>query len=341
MKKDWIKAICEFCNRNEISYEQNVLVDNKKIDFKIENYFIAVEDNIDNEYLEERFSFYKEKHIIVATKTENATEVFGKPNGYKSNGLRYLKKCPTPLIGIDVDLFIEPEFPYSPDRPKCFYEVRVGKDRSSHEAFFDEKFRWEMIKNRIEYSGGYIDGKQILMAMNVTRKCKQPSWYSVAFAKRVMEEYCTSNTIVDPFAGWGARSDAAQALHKCYIACDLNEELVEWHQSKGRNIVYCDANEFKYDGDCSVFICPPYQDVETYFEGQDLATTQCEWLLVTMQNVPNAREYVLTCKVIDPSFEKFVKGDKINKSHFGTNKEHIVVVTNEEAKELLKEYEKK
>lgn len=338
MKKDWIKAIYDFCIRNELEFEQNVLLDNVNIDFKIDKYYLAVEDNIDNDYLEPRFSFYKEKHVIVLTKTENATEVFGKPNSYKSNGLRYLKKCPNPLIGIDVDLLIKPEFPYSPDRPKCFYEVRVGKDRSSHEAFFDEKFRWEMITNRIEYSGGYIDGKQVLMAMNVTRKCKQPSWYSVAFAKRVMDKYCTSNTIVDPFAGWGARCDAAESLHKCYIACDLNEDLVAWHQSKGRNIVYCDANEFKYDGECSVFICPPYQDVETYFDGQDLATTQCEWLLKTMENVPNAKEYCLTCKVVDKNWDKYIVDKKVNKSHFGVNTEYVLVVPNEEAKKLLKEY---
>lgn len=338
MKKDWIKAICDFCNRNKIEFKQNVLLDNINIDFKIDKYYMAVEDNIDTDYLEPRFSFYKEKHVTVLAKTENAVEVFGKPNSYKSNGLRYLKKCPNPLIGIDVDLLIDPEFPYSPDRPKCFYEVRVGKDRSSHEAFFDEKFRWEMITNRIEYSGGYIDGKQVLMAMNVTRKCKQPSWYSVAFAKRVMDKYCTSNTVVDPFAGWGARCDAAEALHKCYIACDLNEELVAWHQSKGRNIVYCDANDFKYDGECSVFICPPYQDVETYFDGQDLATTQCEWLLKTMENVPNAKEYCLTCKVVDKNWGKYIVDKKVNKSHFGVNTEYVLVVPNEEAKKLLKEY---
>ena len=117
-----------------------------------------------------------------------------------------------------------------------------------------------MILNRINYSGGFIDAKQVLTAMNVTRTCKQPSWFSKQLASRIIQQYCTSNVIVDTFAGWGMRHDAAIELGKQYIGLDFNKELVDWHQEHGRNILWGDANQFRYEEECSVFICPPYSD---------------------------------------------------------------------------------
>ncbi len=327
------KIVKEFCDRNNIQFNDNE-IDGYKYEVIDFDKLVLSPDLVDQ---------CKKEHIIVITnnKGKETKKFIGAPNGLKSNGLRYLQKCPEPLIGIDIDLFKEhPEFPYRDDRPKCFYDVHVNNEPSTIEAFYDEPFRWNMIKNRIEYSGGFIDSHQVITAMNVTRKSKQPSWYSVPFAKKLLEKYATSNVIVDPFAGWGARYDACKELRLAYIGCDLNEDLVKWHQSKGRTIQYGDAEQFKYDGKCSVFICPPYQDVETYFDTQDVVTTQCQWLLKVMENVPNATEYIMTCKVIDDGWQQFVKEAKTNKSHFGVNNEWVIVVTNEEAKELLKEHSK-
>lgn len=97
----------------------------------------------------------------------------------------------------------------------------------------------------------------------------------------------SSNTIVDPFAGWGARSDAAKKLGKTYIGCDLNLELVKWHIDCGRtNISLGNAVDFKFSDTCSVFICPPYSDPSTgrcfedyNFEGFDESAksmSQCD-----------------------------------------------------------------
>ena len=217
--------------------------------------------------------------------------------------------------------------------------MRVDGQLSAFEAFQDEKLRWKMIKNRIEYSGGFIDAGQILNAFNVTRTCKQPSWFSKSLAKHIISEYCSSDIIVDPFAGWGARADAANELHRTYVGCDFNKELVEWHHSKGRtNIQYGDAKEFKFSSECSVFICPPYSDPKTgrcfedyNFDGFDAsakAITQCQWLQIVMNNVPNAREYVMVCKIVDEGWEKYIVDTKQNRSHFGTNNEYVLVVHN-------------
>lgn len=277
-----------------------------------------------------KLDVYKKNHVILITdKTDKVDDIFGRPDSSRSNGFRYSEKCQYPLIGIDIDLFSEqPTFPYAFDKPKCFYDVRVGGNLSAYDAFHDPKIRWKMIINRIEYVGGFIDNKQILTAMNVTRTGKQPSWFSVEYAVNLIQKYCTSNVIVDPFAGWGARCDAARYLGKQYIGVDLNSELVDWHKSLGRPIELGDAKEFKYVDNCSVFICPPYRDKEIYFEGQDTELSECQWLSIVMQNIPNATEYVMVCKQVDSGWEKYIVETKENKSHLGKNTEYVLFVKN-------------
>lgn len=354
----WEALIYNFLKRNNINFEYNTYsiefeYNGSKhvthIDFKIGDLLLEVKGS---HLLEGAFSdapgvvpidvkidLYKKYHVIVVTDS-SCRDKFSKPNSSESNGLKYLDKCPEPLIGVDIELFDQPNFPYSDDRPPCFYDVKVDGSLSSFEAFYDEKLRWKMILNRINYTGGFIDAKQILTAMNVTRTCKQPSWFSKKLACDIIRKYCTSNTIVDCFAGWGMRHDAAIELEKKYVGIDFNNELVKWHQQHNRDIQFGDANEFKFNDECSVFICPPYSDPETgrcfedyNFDGFDSsakALSQCDWLRIVMNNVPNAKEYVMVCKIIDPGFEKYVVETIENKSHFGINNEYILVISKAE-----------
>lgn len=331
------ETFTEFCKRNNIQSDQ-------PDEFVFEGIKIICKEP--EELIEDVIAVCKEDHIVVITDS-SVKSLFGAPNSLVSNGLKYLHKCPNPLIGIDVALFTEhPEFPYRTDRPKCFYNVRVDGSDSSYEAFYREGLRWKMILNRIQYSGGFIDGSQILSALNITRTCKQPSWFSKSFAKSIINKYCTSDVIVDCCAGWGARHDAALELHRTYIGCDYNRELVEWHHELGRaGIVYEDARKFTYEGECSVFTCPPYSDPKTgrcfedyNFDGFDdsaIRMTQCDWLMVAMKNIPNAREYVMVCKIVDNGWGKYIVDRKVNKSHFGVNNEYILCVSNAEAKAIL------
>jgi len=339
------KTVYDFCkslglaiDRNiPIEFEYDGVIRKTFIDFRIEGmlfevkglpYLQGVYDYAQSVPIEKKIELYKQHHVILITdNSAEAIKLCGRPNTKESNGLNYLDKCPDPLIGVDISLFHKDvNFPYASDRPKCFYDVKVDGKLSAHEAFYDPKTRWNMIVNRIKYTGGFIDNKQILTAMNVTRTCKQPSWFSKQFAKDLITKYCTSDTIVDPFAGWGARCDAAIELGKQYVGVDLNSELVEWHKSLRRPIDVGDATKFTYSDKCSVFICPPYQDKEVYFEEQNSELTQCQWLSIVMENIPNATEYLMVCKVVDRGWEKYIVDVKENKSHFGINKEYVLLV---------------
>lgn len=345
LDSSWEKIVYDFWKSIGLEVERNIPIEYSYggklhttfIDFRVDGILYEIKGNhlLNGSFdysgvpIGAKLDIYRKNHVVIITDfSDDTCGIFGKPNSTISNGLKYLDKCPEPLIGIDIELFKDvPKFPYAEDRPKCFYDVKVSGMRSAHEAFYDPNIRWKMIVNRIMYTGGFIDNKQVLTAMNVSRICKQPSWFSEKFAEELISKYCTSDTIVDPFAGWGARYDASIALGKQYIGIDLNNELVAWHKSKGRSIELGDAITFTYSGSCSVFICPPYQDIEVYFEGQNSKLTQCDWLALVMQNVPNASEYLMVCKVVDPGWEKYVVDTKENKSHFGTNKEYIILIT--------------
>lgn len=295
-----------------------------------------------------KLDLYKKHHVVLITDKSNKTiDLFGKPNSTTSNGLKYLDKCPEPLIGVDITLFDDtPEFPYADDRPKCFYDVRVDGKPSASEAFSKPDIRWKMIYNRIQYSGGFIDNHQVLTAMNVTRTCKQPSWFSKPLAERLISTYCSQDVVYDLAAGWGARYDACKALGKSYVACDFNKELVDWHIAQGRDTIsWHDGRTFTYDKPCSVFICPPYSDPKTgkcfedyNFDGFDESAqtlTQCQWLKIAMENAPEFVDATMVCKVIDPGWEKYVVETLDNKSHFGINHEYVIHITRDDMSDIL------
>lgn len=343
--------VYEFCNRNNIPLQTQIPIkfnyNNKEhitfIDFKIGDYLFECKsghlllDVFGKQPIpiEVKLDVYAKNKVILIT-DKLGSQIIPSANSEYSNGLKYLNKCPNPLIGVDIELFKNPEIPYDINKPKCFYDVRVDGKPSVSEAWTDELLRWKMILNRIDYVGGFIDNKSILTAMNVTRTCKQPSWFSKNYAKTLIQKYITTKTILDPFAGWGTRCDACKELGIKYYGWDLNKELVDWHKEKGRlfetgyGIEYGDANNIKTDREnCSVFICPPYTDFEEYFKGQDLKTTQCEWLQIVMNNIPNAKEYLMVCKVVDKGWEKYIVEEKVNKSHLGTNKEYVLLIEND------------
>lgn len=353
------RDVYEFCKRNYIPIQCQVplkyIYNNKEhttyIDFKIDDIYFECKgahllsglysDKLEVP-IEAKLNLYKQNHVILIT-DKLGSPIIPHKNSALSNGLKYLNKCSNPLIGVDIDLFRSPKFPYAPDKPPCFYKVKVDNELSALEAWSNESIRWKMIKNRINYVGGFIDNKEILNAMNITRTCKQPSWFSKSYAKNLINKYIHSDIILDPFAGWGTRCDAAKELNLHYYGWDLNKELVEWHNKQGRlfsnncGIEYGDANNIKTDrSECSIFICPPYTDFEKYFDGQDLKTTQIEWLKIVMQNIPNAKEYLMVCKIIDkPEYNKYIVETKINKSHLGTNNEYVIYVNQSDRLEFL------
>lgn len=342
---NYLATVETYLRNNNIQFE--VYADSTYTDFTCQGIRFKCIEDINIFHNLELLNTFKSCNIILITNSK-ASIYFGKPNSKQSNGLKYQHKCPEPLIGVDIKLFDNDiEFPYKNDRPKCFYDVKVDGKKSAYEAFYDQNIRWNMILNRIQYSGGFIDATQVLNALNITRTCKQPSWFSQSLAERIISDYCTSDTIYDLAAGWGARYDAAKKLDKNYVGCDYNKDLVDWHHELGRNeIQYADGRNFKYNDVCSIFICPPYSDPKTgrcfedyNFEGFDDSAkglSQCDWLKIAINNAPNALEAILVCKIVDDGWDNYIVDTISNKSHFGTNSEYIIKINCDQFEDVLR-----
>lgn len=335
-----------------IEFEYNGSIHTTFIDFRVDGILFEVKGKpyLDGVYdykqpvpISKKIEVYKENHVVLIT-DEQSKSLFGHKDSRESNGLKHTDICPNPLIGVDLSLFSDDlKFPYADDKPKCFYNVSVNGCPSQYDAFFNKRIRWDIIKNRIQYVGGFIDAKEVLVGLNVTRKAKQPSWFSKKRAVRLIEQYCSRPVIYDLAAGWGTRYDACKKLGRTYIACDYNKELVNWHLEKGRDtIVWHDGRTFTCDMPCSIFICPPYFDPDTgkcledyNFEGFDdsvKSLSQCQWLLIAMKNAPNFVDATMVCKVVDDGWGKYVVETIDNKSHFGFNREYVIHLTSDQYK---------
>ena len=55
-----------------------------------------------------------------------------------------------------------------------------------------------------------------------------------------------------------------------------------------------------------------------------------------MQNVPNASEYLMVCKTVDGGWDQYIVEEKINKSHFGINKEYVLKIPAEHYDNIIK-----
>lgn len=320
------------CGYSEYDIERNVPVDYVDllgkphvtfIDFRVEGRLFEVKGGqfmlnlFEGFDMQSKLQTYRDNNVVVVTDAMCAK--------YFDKKVKVGTVPEHSLVGVDVSLFCFPTFPLRNERPLSFYQTRVNGKRSMYEAFYDNKVRWKMILNRLKYQGSFVDAKSVVTAMNVTGTCKQPSWFSKSYAKYLVSKYCTSNVVVDPFAGWGTRCDACVELGRQYVGIDANVPTVDWNKSHGRNVSVGDARTYKYLGTCSVFSCPPYANKEIYFDNMAVHT-ECEWLEIVMHNVPNAREYVFVCGTVDSKYEKFVVETKVNKSHFGTKCEYVVVV---------------
>lgn len=297
------------------------------VDFKVNGILFEVKNSAQllkvfkhNRGMDKKIPVYRDNNVVLVTDSK-ASDIFDDPIhvGTVHDGH---------LTGVDISLFSnDRKFPDNLNRPDCFYKVNVDGNKSSYDAFFDNSIVWKMVLNRIKYRGGFISGKEVVRAMSVTRTCKQPSWFSKAYARQLISKYCTSSTVVDPFAGWGTRAEACRELHKSYIGIDANVESVNWNREHFRYVQLGDVETFTYDKPCSVFTCPPYKNKEVYFYGMKNKSA-CEWMKIVINNIPNAIEYVFVCDEVEGEFADFVVETKKNKSHLGSNNEYVVNVPN-------------
>lgn len=139
--------------------------------------------------------------------------------------------------------------------------------------------RHEGFKSLAEYWAGRMvrDYSSAVREARAEFDVKPASWFKVEDVVSILEalqkEYGITS-ILDPFAGWGARATGALMCGMPYVGMDANPLLV--HELKevfagfsGQAVRFVEAESFSFDfkpytgADCA-FSCPPYWRAEDY-----------------------------------------------------------------------------
>lgn len=150
-------------------------------------------------------------------------------------------------------------------------------------------------------------------------------------AKYIVEKYLNNyDVIFDPCSGYSGRMLGTCSLNKKYIGQDINPIIVE----ESNNIIaYFNLNakvkvknllEDSGNYPC-LFTCTPYKNKENW--GQEIENKSCDDWITECLNRYKCEKYVF---VVDETekYKEFIVEEIINKSHFGQNKEYILLIEN-------------
>ena len=250
----------------------------------------------------------------------------------------------------------EKEWTYS-NIIKRFHPSIVFANKDKQMSPFD---KWEDIKsdinkfkklliNRLTYNKSFIsnglpkDGIVPLhiyaQGINVMRWSPEVSYFKPSLAKYIIRKYLDKyDLIFDPFSGYSGRMLGSLACGKKYCGNDINDVVVNesndiynWlsnlYDIPDAYLNVGDVREFHANFKC-LFTCSPYGNIEQW-PGIESTNLSCdEWIDICLNNF-NCETYLF---VTDDKISKWK--DNIvetieNKSHFGKNKEHIVLITNQ------------
>ena len=212
------------------------------------------------------------------------------------------------------------------------FKARVGNHLSPYEAWQDNKLLEKCIKNRIIYKGCNLDRSKVLAGFSVTKIAPKISIFNSYLAKYIVEKYLNEyNVIFDPCSGYSGRMLGTCSLNKQYIGQDVNPTTVE----ESNNIIkYFNLNatikvknllEDSGEYPC-LFTCPPYENKENW--GQKIENKTCDKWIDECLNRYKCEKYIF---VVDNTekYKNYIIEEITNKSHFGENKEFLILISKE------------
>lgn len=209
------------------------------------------------------------------------------------------------------------------------FKCNVGKYPSPYNAWSNDELLKKCIKNRIIYKGCNLDRSKVLAGLSIAKIAPKISIFNSYLAKYIIKKYLDSyNTIFDPFSGYSGRMLGTCSLDKYYIGQDINPTTV----AESNNIIkYFGLNAQIHVKDLlddfgnypCLFTCPPYGDKENW--GQNVIIKSCDDWIAECLNRYKCEKYVF---VVDDTelYKNYIVEELTNKSHFGENKEYIIVI---------------
>ena len=231
------------------------------------------------------------------------------------------KFCPEfwELFRTDIPFPGNTHHPANDDIWKC----RVKGHLSPLEAWNDSEIRTKAAFNRLVYGnvGEYHKyatpkPKDVLAAFTIAKLAPKVSEFSIGLARRLIQEYAVGKTIVDPFAGFGARKQAAEELGFEYHGFDIEAK-------NGLDITIRDIlSDYPVEEYDTLFTCSPYGDKEEWLTGCHNMTCD-EWIDVCLSKF-KCKRYIFVVDKTDKYKDKVV-GHCNNNGMIGKNGKEMIV----------------
>lgn len=301
----------------------------KQVDFPSNREFPITEDQC----LREIKTLYREDK---SNKSRSSTVLFCHDNSRKKANVigclspyEYWQKLKT-----DSELF------------KKFYENRL---RCS------DWFKEKQGQNRHFLDEGYVPMFIYSIGLTTSRKAPLVSYFKPSLAKNLIKTYLNDfETVFDPCSGYSGRLIGALCADKNYIGQDINDLVVEESQNvykliqkalsnpKNCDVQVKDSLACKGKYEC-LLTCPPYGSGKKTIEvwenskGEKIVSTySCtDWVFKFLENYECDKYVFVVDDDGDKTFKDYVADELINTSHFGNNKELVLVFSRKDRDGLL------
>ena len=235
------------------------------------------------------------------------------------------------------------------NRKGCYspyeYWQLLKKDKELFKKFYENRLRcsdWFNEKQGANFHylhEGYVPEFIYGIGLSTSRKAPFVSYFKPALAKNLILKYLNEyDTIFDPCCGYSGRLIGSLCASKNFIGIDINDVTINESKQLYQyikplfkntcNIHVADSLNTQGEFDC-MLTCTPYANIEEWIDGQGKKITSkmnCDdWIDKLTQNF-KCKKYVFVTDGNIIKYKNYVQEELENTSHFGKNKEYVVVI---------------
>ena len=230
--------------------------------------------------------------------------------------------------------------------------------KPSFDKFYENRLRcsdWFKEKkgaNMEHLHNGYVP--DFIYGIGLTTSGKYPivTYFKPHLAKYLCEKYLGSyDTVFDPFSGYSGRMMGVLCSGKNYIGRDLCVESVDESKEIWKFMEPIIKNKMKWEVTCDLGVadactnsgeyeclltCSPYGNIEQWQGVKSLGYSCDKWIDICLKNY-DCQKYVFVTDDVIGKYRGYIAEDLENTSHWGSNTEHVIVITKDQRDELIKD----
>lgn len=235
------------------------------------------------------------------------------------------------------------------NRKGCYspydYWQLLKKDKELFKKFYENRLRcsdWFNEKQGANFHylhEGYVPEFIYGIGLSTSRKAPFVSYFKPALAKNLILKYLNEyDTIFDPCCGYSGRLIGSLCSGKNFIGIDINDVTIDESKQlyqyirplfkNACNIHVADSLNTQGEFDC-MLTCTPYENIEEWIDSKGNKITSkmnCDdWIDKLTQNF-KCNRYVFVTDGNITKYKNHVQEELENTSHFGKNKEFVVVI---------------